>query len=150
MGRENSRQEHPRKEVVGNCTVDHLIELSREGKIEWDFSRMNNVLGGCSITTQVGRFKVISYDEQDTGPGLKIGRVKENSVMLERTIEFDNGNSRRLREFLEKLALEDPVAIEVLRRQAEELKEEERKAAERRAEEARRLRKINEQLRKIL
>lgn len=118
MGVENPRQISANAEWGSPeyILVDSLIELSRTGEIEWDFSSIGDVFDIDQITTEVKGVKFISYIEREGG--VKLQAVRKKSGGMESVIEFSGNDAARLRLILQKLFSENPVIVKERRRLA--------------------------------
>lgn len=127
--------------VVKNIIVDSLIERSRAGEIKWDFSRIEEGISMYSIETEVEGIKFSSYHEQGSGIRFHAFREKEG-MAIELIEEFSLYDAKRLREVLEELALEDPVAIQIRKELEEKYKRGREEGAKKAAEKLEELIKI--------
>jgi len=119
--------------VVKNIIVDSLIERSRAGEIEWDFSNIEDNFCMFPITTEVEGIRFTSYQEQGSGIRLHTFREKEG-MAIELIEEFSLYDAKRLREALEELASENPVVIQI-RKELEEKRQRDREEGARKAAE---------------
>lgn len=119
--------------VVKNTIVNSLIKRSRAGEIKWDFSRIEEGISMYSIETEVEGIKFSSYHEQGSGIRLHAFREKEG-MAIELIEEFSLYDAKRLREVLEELALEDPVAIQIRKELEEKYKRGREEGAKKAAE----------------
>lgn len=121
---------------IRNRIVDSLIERSLVGEIKWDFSRMDDGLIFYPVTTEFGRVKYFSYYEQSSGVRLEAYRDKELVGI------FSLQDAGRLREVLDRLSLEDSVALEVRKQQRRRYRQDEKRRRKEETENLQRLREI--------
>jgi len=115
MSPENNRQLYAKKEAVRNNIVELIIQLSTEGKIDWDFSLFDELVYGQMAR---GEYKGVTFVSNDWEDGVEfiiiIGEKKEDRRVVD---NFKGRQAMRLREFLGELASEDPTLKQIRRKE---------------------------------
>lgn len=142
--RKSFEQLSEERERARGGIVDFLIDRSISGEIKWDFSKIEDrhpiYSDEREIKTEVRGVEFSSWIERGSGARLEAIRDKEDGEVkfYER---FTHSDAVRLRQVLEELALEDPVAIEARRQEAERHK---RLTQEENEKQARKIQKIRD------
>lgn len=145
MSSEHIQQLYAKEEAVRNSIVDSLIERSRAGEIDWNFSKIEENIYMFLITTNIGGYRFNSYHEQ--GSGIKLEAYKEEEEKF-KLIRFSYYDAVRFRKVLGELASEDPVVIQI-RKELEEKRQRDREEGVRRTiNELENLKKIDKLLKR--
>lgn len=105
MSPEHGEELYAKKEENRRSIVDSLIERSKRGDINWDFSLFDDSFCGKKAATKCGGMTVDCRDWQDTGVEVTIIEEKGEDG---RSIDYFKGKeAMRLRKFLQEQALLD-------------------------------------------
>lgn len=117
--RKSFEQLSEERERARGGIVDFLIDRSLSGEIKWDFSKIEDQINTDEreIKTEVRGVEFSSWIERGSGARLEAIRKEDGEVKFYE--RFTHSDAVRLRQVLEELALEDPVAIEARRQEAE-------------------------------
>lgn len=118
MSPESSRELYVKKVAVRNEIVESIIQLSTEGKINWDFSHFDDSVYG---QTARAKYKGITFVSNHWQDGLEFIVAEEKKEEWRIIDHFKGMQAMRLRNFLGELASEDPTLKEIRRREKERI-----------------------------
>lgn len=139
--RKSFEQLSEERERAKGGIVDFLIDRSISGEIKWDFSKIEDQIDRDEreIKTEIRGVEFSSWIERGSGARFEAFGKKDREVKFYE--RFSHSDAVRLRQVLEELALEDPVAIEARRQEAERHK---RLTQEENEKQARKIQKIRD------
>lgn len=128
MSVEDVREIHNKKMALREEMIALIIQLSTEGKMEWDFSHFDDSVYGQTARAEYKGITFVSNHWQDGLEFIVVEKKKEKMRIID---DFKGRQAMRLREFLGVLASEDPTLQQIRREEKARLKRSEEEGRKR-------------------